>query len=184
MKFKILGFLLSAAFNLLGFSERPNIVFFIADDVSQDDFGCYGHPVIKTPHIDSLAANGMRFDNAYLTTSSCSPSRCSIITGRYPHNTGAPELHVRLPQQQVRFPELLREAGYYTVLSGKNHMFANKDRAFDRITGGGGPGRKRIGSVMYRTALKINLSFFGLPRPMPIVPGVLPKKHPSMILRM
>jgi len=152
MKFKILGFLLSAAFNLLGFSERPNIVFFIADDVSQDDFGCYGHPVIKTPHIDSLAANGMRFDNAYLTTSSCSPSRCSIITGRYPHNTGAPELHVRLPQQQVRFPELLREAGYYTVLSGKNHMFANKDRAFDRITGGGGPGKEEdwVGHVKDR----------------------------------
>ena len=143
MKFKILGFLLSAAFNLLGFSERPNIVFFIADDVSQDDFGCYGHPVIKTPHIDSLSANGMRFDNAYLTTSSCSPSRCSIISGRYPHNTGAPELHVRLPLEQVRFPELLREAGYYTVLSGKNHMFGNKDRAFDQITRGGGPGNEK-----------------------------------------
>ena len=85
----------------------------------------------------------MRFDNAYLTTSSCSPSRCSIITGRYPHNTGAPELHVRLPKEQVRFPELLREAGYYTVLSGKNHMFGNKDRAFDRITGGGGPGKEK-----------------------------------------
>ena len=143
MKFKILGFLLSAAFNLLGFSERPNIVFFIADDVSQDDFGCYGHPVIKTPHIDSLSANGMRFDNAYLTTSSCSPSRCSIISGRYPHNTGAPELHVRLPLEQVRFPELLREAGYYTVLSCKNHMFGNKDRAFDQITRGGGPGNEK-----------------------------------------
>ena len=142
MKFNFLGFLLSAAFNLLCSSERPNVVFFIADDVSQDDFGCYGHPVIKTPHIDSLAANGMRFDNAYLTTSSCSPSRCSIITGRYPHNTGAPELHVRLPQEQIRFPELLREAGYYTVLSGKNHMFGNNDRAFDRITGGGGPGKE------------------------------------------
>ena len=128
------------------------MVFFIADDVSQDDFGCYGHPVIKTPHIDSLSANGMRFDNAYLTTSSCSPSRCSIITGRYPHNTGAPELHVRLPQQQVRFPELLREAGYYTVLSGKNHMFGNKDRAFDRITGGGGPGKEEdwVGHVKDR----------------------------------
>ena len=93
------------------FSKQPNIVFFIADDISQDDFGCYGHPVIKTPNIDFLAKNGLRFDNAYLTTSSCSPSRCSIITGRYPHNTGAPELHVRLPDEQVRFPELLREAG-------------------------------------------------------------------------
>ena len=123
-------------------AEKVNFVFFIADDVSQDDFGCYGHPTIKTPSVDALAANGMRFDNAYLTTSSCSPSRCSIITGRYPHNTGAPELHVRLPEAQVRFPELLRKAGYYTVLSGKNHMFGNKDRAFDRITGGGGPGKE------------------------------------------
>lgn len=121
----------------------PNVVFFIADDVSQDDFGCYGHPTIKTPHTDALAASGMRFDNAYLTTSSCSPSRCSIITGRYPHNTGAPELHVKLPEAQIRFPELLREAGYYTVLSGKNHMFGNKDRAFDKITAGGGPGAEK-----------------------------------------
>ena len=122
--------------------RRVNFVFFIADDVSQEDLGCYGHPTIKTPHIDALAANGMRFDNAYLTISSCSPSRCSIITGRYPHNTGAPELHTKLPESQVRFPELLREAGYYTVLSGKNHMFGNKDRAFDKITRGGGPGRE------------------------------------------
>ncbi len=121
-------------------AARPNIIFFIADDVSQEDFGCYGHPSIKTPNVDALASAGMRFDNAYLTTSSCSPSRCSIITGRYPHNTGAPELHVNLPKTQVRFPELLREAGYYTVLSGKNHMFGKQDRAFDKITRGGGPG--------------------------------------------
>lgn len=122
--------------------QAPNIIFFIADDISQDDIGCYGHPTIKTPHIDSLASKGIRFDHAYLTTSSCSPSRCSIITGRYPHNTGAPELHVKLPKDQIRFPELLRKAGYYTVLSGKNHMFGSKDRAFDKITGGGGPGKE------------------------------------------
>ncbi len=119
---------------------KPNFVFFLADDVSVEDFGCYGHPTLKTPSIDALAQHGMRFDNAYLTTSSCSPSRCSIITGRYPHNTGAPELHVSLPEEQIRFPELLRQAGYYTVLSGKNHMFKNTDRAFDKITRGGGPG--------------------------------------------
>ena len=122
-----LGELLILFFHAVTIGKKPNIVFFIADDVSQDDFGCYGHPIIKTPNVDALASKGMRFDNAYLTTSSCSPSRCSIITGRYPHNTGAPELHVRLPQEQVRFPELLREAGYYTVLSGKNHMFGNKE---------------------------------------------------------
>lgn len=120
--------------------SRPNFIFFLSDDISQEDHGCYGHPVIKTPHIDQLAAEGMRFDRAYLAISSCSPSRCSIITGRYPHNTGAPELHSKLPDDQIRFPELLRQAGYHTALSGKNHMFGNKDRAFDKITDGGGPG--------------------------------------------
>ena len=120
--------------------DKPNFIFFIADDISQSDFGAYGHPSIKTPAVDALAAKGMLFDNAYLTTSSCSPSRCSIITGRYPHNTGAPELHMKLPNSQIRFPELLRQAGYYTLLSGKNHMFGKKDRAFDKITKGGGPG--------------------------------------------
>lgn len=120
----------------------PNVVLFIADDVSDEDIGCYGHPTIKTPNIDRLAANGLRFTNAYLTTSSCSPSRCSLITGRYPHNTGAPELHTRLPDSQIRFPELMRKNGYYTALSGKNHMFGNKDRAFDLISRGKGPGKE------------------------------------------
>lgn len=144
-KSSILLFLLSLgipAFSLQGASDRaspqaidlrPNIVFFIADDMSQEDLGAYGHPSIQTPNIDALAAQGMRFDNAYLTTSSCSPSRCGIITGRYPHNTGAPELHAILPEAQIRFPELLRQAGYYTALAGKNHMFEDySDRAFDR----------------------------------------------------
>ena len=123
-------------------AARPNAVLFIADDVSDEDVGCYGHPTIKTPNIDKLAANGLRFTNAFLTISSCSPSRCSIITGRYPHNTGAPELHTKLPDSQIRFPELLRKAGYYTALSGKNHMFGNKDRAFDLISPGKGPGKE------------------------------------------
>jgi len=130
---------------LVGFvqaTEKLNFVFFIADDISQEDFGCYGHPTLKTPNVDALAKEGMRFDNAYLTTSSCSPSRCSIITGRYPHNTGAPELHVKLPDSQIRFPELLRQAGYYTVLSGKNHMFRGADRAFDKVSKGKGPGKE------------------------------------------
>ena len=55
-------------------ADRPNFILFLADDISWDDIGCYGHPTIKTPHIDRLAASGLRFTNAYLTTSSCSPS--------------------------------------------------------------------------------------------------------------
>jgi len=112
-------------------AERPNFVFFITDDISYDDLGCYGNRAIKTPHLDALAERGLVFDNAYLTISSCSPNRCSIITGRYPHNTGAPELHTSLPADQKTFVEALRRAGYHTVISGKNHMAPPEQLGFD-----------------------------------------------------
>lgn len=120
--------------------SRPNFIFYITDDISFNDYGCYGHPTIKTPHMDQMAKEGRLFDNAYLSTSSCSPTRCSIITGRYPHNTGAAELHRGLPQTQTIFPQTLREAGYYTVLSGKNHIGGPVTNGFDLIERGKGPG--------------------------------------------
>lgn len=123
-------------------SARPNFILIIVDDVSHDDLGCYGNERAKTPHLDRLAANGLRFENAYLTCSSCSPSRCSLITGRYPHNTGACELHVPLPPGHFLFPEALKQAGYYTVLSGKHHMGQHANPAFETISPGRGPGRE------------------------------------------
>lgn len=125
--------------------DRPNVVLFIADDVSWNDFGCYGNKAARTPNIDKLANNGIRFDHAYLTASSCSPSRSSIITGRYPHNNGkASELHQPISGHLPWFPELLRDAGYYTALSGKHHMKstapkkgpAARPRAFDHTDRG------------------------------------------------
>lgn len=133
--------------------EQPNIVIMIADDISRDDFGCYGHPVIKTPNIDALAKNGIKFTNATLTTSSCSPSRISIITGRYPHNTGACELHTPLAENQVVFPKLLREAGYYSAQAGKWHLGKSSSdpsgvayHGFDRTGGGSNDGGGSSGS--------------------------------------
>ena len=123
-------------------SKRPNFILFITDDISQEDLGCYGCEFAKTPNLDQLAADGIRFDNAYLTCSSCSPSRCSLITGRYPHNTGACELHTSLPAGHFLFPQALREAGYYTALSGKHHMGGNADPAFTLISKGKGPGKE------------------------------------------
>jgi N-sulfoglucosamine sulfohydrolase len=102
---------------------RPNVVICIADDITWDDFGCYGSRTARTPRIDSLAANGMRFTEAYLTASSCSPSRSSIITGRYPHNLGpAAELHQPIAAHIPWLPAVLRTHGYYTAVIGKNHM--------------------------------------------------------------
>jgi N-sulfoglucosamine sulfohydrolase len=78
-------------------ASRSNIILLIADDMAWDDCGAYGHKTVRTPNIDKLASEGMRFDRAFLTASSCSPSRSSMITGRYPHSTGAQQLHWPLP---------------------------------------------------------------------------------------
>lgn len=107
-------------------SPRSNIVFIIGDDISAEDFGCYGNRGIRTPNIDRLAAESMRFNNGYLAISSCSPSRCAFLTGRYPHNLEtAAELHGKLPAGVAMFPQLLRAAGYYSAQAGKTHFGEN-----------------------------------------------------------
>lgn len=114
-----------------GQNKKPNIILFIADDVSWNDLGCYENHDVKTPNIDKLATQGIRFDSFFLTASSCSPSRNSIITGRYPHNTGACELHTEPPLSMVSFPEILKQNGYYTAQSGKFHLGEYAMRGFD-----------------------------------------------------
>jgi N-sulfoglucosamine sulfohydrolase len=135
MKSKLLIFCFIVLFGLKisAQNNKPNVIIFIADDVSFDDLGCYGNKQVQTPNIDKLAAAGIRFNNFYLTASSCSPSRNSIITGRYPHNTGAAELHTQPPVEMVSFPEMLKNNGYYTVSSGKFHMGEYARRGFDVI---------------------------------------------------
>lgn len=114
-------------------TDQPNIILIIADDMNWDDSGAYGHPSIRTANIDQLAKDGIRFDHAYLTASSCSPSRSSIITGRYPHNTGAEQLHWPLPEPSVTFVEKLKESGYYTAAAGKWHLGNNVKDHFDTV---------------------------------------------------
>jgi N-sulfoglucosamine sulfohydrolase len=121
------GFVVSvvAAFfpSALRAAERPNIIIFLADDIGAEDYGCYGNKAARTPHIDALAQKGRRYTQAFLTASSCSPSRSSIITGRYPHNLGpAAELHLGVSPNIPWVSTVLREQGYYTALIGKNHM--------------------------------------------------------------
>jgi N-sulfoglucosamine sulfohydrolase len=101
-------------------TSAPNVVLIIGDDISPD-FSVYGGPV-ETPNIDSLALDGVVFENAYATASSCSPSRNSMITGRYPHNHGAPELHMELPAGQFIFTQSLKDANFYNAAAGKWHM--------------------------------------------------------------
>ncbi|MEX2336087.1 MAG: sulfatase [Fulvivirga sp.] len=140
--------------------KRMNFIYYITDDIGRNDVGAFGNKVIKTPNIDELAQEGLLFQNGYVATSSCSPSRCSMISGRYPHNTGAPELHNPLPPDQFMFPQLLNEAGYYTVLSGKNHMGPHVKNAFDTISLGVGPGAQEDWTWFIRNRPKEKPFFF------------------------
>lgn len=133
-------------------TDKPNFIVIIADDVSWDDFGCYGNSQVKTPNIDRLAASGLKFNNFFLTSSSSSPSRNSIITGRYPHNTGGAELHTEPPDYMVSFPEVLKNSGYYTAQAGKFHMGRYARRGFDNINDKAGNGDG--GEELWVTTLK------------------------------
>lgn len=113
--------------------SQPNIILIIGDDIGADDIGCYGNKEVKTPNIDRIASEGLLFKNAFLSISSCSPSRSSIISGRYPHNTGAAELHTAMPPTIPLFPDELKKAGYYTAQAGKWHMGNAVKRAFNTL---------------------------------------------------
>jgi len=101
---------------------RPNIVFLWSDDHSVPDLGCYGNPVVQTPHLDRLATQGVRFDRAYVATPQCSPSRASVLTGQSPHTTGTSRLHAPLRDRYTSFLEPLKEAGYFTGTFRKVHL--------------------------------------------------------------
>jgi len=100
---------------------RPNILFLLIDDQRNDTLGCAGHPIIKTPVIDSLAANGVRFSNTFVTTSICAASRASILTGLYErthgYTFGKPPLSA--DHMSKSYPALMRKVGYRTGFIGK-----------------------------------------------------------------
>lgn len=124
--------LLLFAAPLAGAAEQPpNIVVFIADDAGWSDFGAYGNRVVRTPNLDGLAASGVVFENAFLTTASCSPSRISILSGRYPHATGAEDLHTPLPAGVDLLPAHLAREGYFTGHMRKTHYGPEGERQFD-----------------------------------------------------
>lgn len=100
-------------------ADRPNAVLMVDDDPARNDVGAFGNPKVGTPNIDGLAGEGLKFDRVFLTFSSRSPGRAGIITGCYPHNTDAEELHWPLPVNQVTFAEELKAGGYWTAAACK-----------------------------------------------------------------
>ena len=108
-------------------AERPNVLFVLCDDLRQDALGCYGSKHVRTPNIDALAAQGVRFQNSFCTTSLCSPSRASILTGLYAHRHGVRDNFTELPPRLTHWPARLKSEGYSTAYLGKWHMGENDD---------------------------------------------------------
>lgn len=124
--------------------DPPNIIIIFADDLGYGDLSCYGHPTIVTKHIDKMAREGIRFTSFYATASVCTPSRASLLTGRYPirnlpHNLG-PESKTGLPLSEITIADVLKKEDYSTMAVGKWHLghmegYLPTSRGFDQFYG-------------------------------------------------
>jgi len=112
----------------------PNIVFLISDDHTAADLGCYGNSHIRTPHLDRLAREGVRFANCFVASSQCSPNRSALFTGCAPHTTSTSRLHTPMPPWEPSFLEQLKERGYFTGGFRKVHQGNEFNARFDFYT--------------------------------------------------
>lgn len=107
---------------LPGMAGKPNVVFFLVDDLGIKDLACYGSDFHESPNIDRLAGDGMRFSNAYASHPVCGPSRSAIVTGRFPARLEVTGVGGKIPAGNTIWPNVLKEAGYKTWFGGKWHM--------------------------------------------------------------
>jgi arylsulfatase A-like enzyme len=111
-------------------SKRPNIVFIMSDDHAAHAISAYGSRLIKTPNIDRLAKEGMKFENSFVTNSICTPSRAAILTGKYSHLNGVPVFN-HIDSSQPMLQKYLQQAGYHTGVVGKWHLGGNDPKRPD-----------------------------------------------------
>ena len=143
----LIRIMLLISYPLFSFGQ-PNILFILVDDLGYGDLSCQGATDLRTPHIDDLMSAGIRFTNFYANSTVCSPTRASLMTGRYPDMVGVPGVIRHYPEgnfgylseEAILLPELLGKVGYETALIGKWHLGVESpnlpnDRGFDIFKG-------------------------------------------------
>lgn len=126
-------------------AAQPNFVVIFADDMGYGDLGCYGHPTIRTPHLDAMAGRGMKLTQFYVAASVCTPSRAGLLTGRLPIRSGLSKVLIPsssggMPAREITLAEALKAAGYATACVGKWHLGSQREHlpgshGFDRYFG-------------------------------------------------
>ena len=120
--------------------QRPNIIYIMSDDHDADAISAYNSKLIKTPQIDRIAQEGMRFNSAFVGNSICGPARATLLTGQHSHLNGMIDNHRAFDASKMTMPRLLQQAGYQTAIVGKWHLGASQamhplKRGFDEFFG-------------------------------------------------
>ncbi|MEK6647204.1 MAG: sulfatase-like hydrolase/transferase [Candidatus Firestonebacteria bacterium] len=145
--------------------KRPNVLFIMDDQHNAKYLGCAGHPTVKTPNIDSLANEGVRFTNAFCQTGICTPSRVSFLTGLYTHTHKVYGNGPGIPETLLSIGSYLQEYGYQTFASGKLHLPGWKGNGFQKFIESGLEPNSSYGKYLEKLNLKDKMDYFGIPSP-------------------
>jgi len=165
-----------AAAAALAASARPNILFVMVDEMRWDAMGCEKHPVVRTPNLDQLAREGVRFASSYTVSPVCSPARACVFTGRYAHVNGVTMNGVPAHNHEIFLPSVLRHHGYHTAIAGKLHYTPTRFAyGFDQFWSFSSEGPTP--EIGYNAYLR---NKHGSPAKWPIVPGTCPWPHDAL----